>query len=137
MAKGRLDSLMDQLGVKLVPTYRRRARGQSHARGTMKAIRDAHGEGHLVFVVKTIKQSTGNIDELWSETIGAVSDIVIQRPDLAEQRAGDFMSAFDQIDLAALRGRALALRPWPVRGTLRTLILSELEDCLCQHVRHS
>lgn len=94
MAKGRLDSLMDQLGVKLVPTYRRRARGQSHARGTMKAIRDAHGEGHLVFVVKTIKQSAGNIDELWSETIGAVSDIVLQRPDWAERRAGDFMAAF-------------------------------------------
>lgn len=130
MAKGRLDSLMDQLGVRLVPTYRRRARGQSHARGTMKALRDAHGEGHLIFVVRTIKQSTGNIDELWSETIGAVSDIVIQRPDLAEQRAGDFMEAFDRIDLAALRGRALALRPWPVRGTLRTLILSEVESLL-------
>ena len=130
MAKGRLDSLMDQLGVKLVPTYRRRARGQSHARGTMKALRDAHGEGHLIFVVRTIKQSAGNIDELWSETIGAVSDIVIQRPDLAEQRARDFMEAFDQIDLSALRGRALALRPWPVRGTLRTLILSEVESLL-------
>ena len=121
---------MDQLGVKLVPTYRRRTRGQSHARGTMKALRDAHGEGHLIFVVRTIKQSSGNIDELWSETIGAVSDIVIQRPDLAEQRAGDFMEAFDRIDLAALRGRALALRPWPVRGTLRTLILSEVERLL-------
>jgi len=121
---------MDQLGVKLVPTYRRRARGQSHARGTMKALRDAHGEGHLIFVVRTIKQSSGNIDELWSETIGAVSDIVIQRPDLAEQRAGDFMEAFDRIDLAVLRGRALALRPWPVRGTLRTLILSEVERLL-------
>ncbi|MBX8826051.1 hypothetical protein HBA93_10300 [Ochrobactrum sp. SFR4] len=132
MAKGRLDSLMDQLGVRLVPTRRRRARGESHARGTMKAIRDAHGEGHLIFVVRTIKQSTGNIDELWSETIGAVSDIVIQRPDLAEQRAGDFMAAFDQINLAALRGRALALRPWPVRGTLRTLILSKLEQKMKQ-----
>jgi hypothetical protein len=96
----------------------------------MKALRDAHGEGHLVFVVKTIKQSTGNIDELWSETIGAVSDIVLQRPDWAEKRAGDFMAAFDQIDLAALRDRSLALRPWPVRGTLRTLILSELEGLL-------
>ncbi|MGQ5719069.1 hypothetical protein [Pseudochrobactrum asaccharolyticum] len=113
-----------------MPTYRRRARGQSHARGTMKALRDAHGEGHLIFVVRTIKQSSGNIDELWSETIGAVSDIVIQRPDLAEQRAGDFMEAFDRIDLAVLRGRALALRPWPVRGTLRTLILSEVERLL-------
>lgn len=96
----------------------------------MKAIRDAHGEGHLVFVVKTIKQSNGNIDELWSETIGAVSDIVLQRSDWAERRAGDFMAAFDQIDLAVLRGRSLALRPWPVRGTLRTLILSELEGLM-------
>ncbi len=109
MAKGRLDSLMDQLGVRLVPTYRRRARGQSHARGTMKALRDAHGEGHLIFVVRTIKQSTGNIDELWSETIGAVSDIVIQRPDLAEQRAGDFMEA--------IRQDRPCCSPWPRSGT--------------------
>lgn len=38
-----------------------------------------------------------------------------------------YWAAFDQIDLAALRGRALALSPWPVHGKRRTLILSEVE----------
>ncbi|PSH68539.1 hypothetical protein CU102_12300 [Phyllobacterium brassicacearum] len=80
----------------------------------------------MVFVLKTIKQSRGNIDELRSETIGAVSDIVLQRPDWSEDRAGDFMAAFDDMPLGAMREQAVALRPWPVRATLRTLIYLEL-----------
>lgn len=39
MTKGRLDTLLDGLGIKLVPVHRRRAPAQSHARGTMQEIR--------------------------------------------------------------------------------------------------
>jgi hypothetical protein len=127
MSKGKLDVLLDQLGIRCVPVYRRRERGHTHARGAMKALRAEHGDGHLVFVLKTIKQSRGNAMELWSETIGAVSDIVLQRPDWSERRAGDFMGAFDDMPLGAVREVAVALRPWPVRVTLRVLILVDLE----------
>lgn len=135
MSKGRLDVLLDQLGIRCVPTWRRRERGQTHARGIMKAIRDEHGEGHLIFVLRTIKQSRGNACELWSETIGAVSDIVLQKPEWAVQQAGSFMEAFDDLPLADIRNRAVALRPWPVRATMRVMILQELEARMAAKVR--
>lgn len=127
--KGQLDALLDGLGIKLVPVYRRRAAAQSHARGTMHEIRNTYGDGHLVFTLRCIRQTKNNRDELWSETIGAISDILIQRPDWAE-RAGDVLDAFDGVQLGILRGKAVQRRPWPVRATLRTLIYERLESIL-------
>lgn len=129
MAKGKLDALLDGLGIKLVPVYRRRAAAQSHARGTMHEIRNQYGDGHLIFVLRCIKQTKNNRDELWSETIGAISDIIIQRPDWAE-RASAILDAFDTIPLGILRGEAVALRPWPVRHSLRVLIYKQLKGIL-------
>ncbi|GAA2885495.1 hypothetical protein GGQ99_005058 [Aminobacter niigataensis] len=128
--KGKLDALLDGLGIKLVPVYRRRAAAQSHARGTMHEIRNQYGDGHLIFVLRCIKQTRNNRDELWSETIGAISDILVQRQDWAMERAGDLLTAFDTIPLGPLRGEAVKLRPWPVRATLRTLIYKRLEAIL-------
>ncbi|UDU18835.1 hypothetical protein [Sinorhizobium meliloti] len=130
MSKGRLDALLDGLGIKLVPVYRRRAAAQSHARGTMHEIRNQYGDGHLIMTLRCIRQTRNNRDELWSETIGAVSDILIQRPDWAIERAGDVLDAFDTIQLGPLRGEAVARRPWPVRASLRMLIYKELEKRL-------
>ena len=129
-SKGKLDTLLDGLGIKLVPVYRRRAAAQSHARGTMHEIRNQYGDGHLIFVLRCIRQTKNNRDELWSETIGAISDILIQRPDWAMERAGDMLEAFDRVPLGVLRGDAVARRPWPVRFTLRTLIYKNLEAIL-------
>ncbi|PSJ60765.1 hypothetical protein [Pseudaminobacter soli (ex Li et al. 2025)] len=128
--KGQLDALLDGLGIRLVPIYRRREAAQSHARGTMHEIRNEYGDGHLIFVLRCIKQTKNNRDELWSETIGAISDILIQRPDWALERAGDVLEAFDQIPLGVLRGEAVARRPWPVRASLRMLIYKSLESIL-------
>lgn len=129
--KGQLDALLDGLGIKLVPIYRRRLAAQSHARGTMHEIRNTYGDGHLIFTLRCIRQTRNNRDELWSETIGAISDILIQRPDWAE-RAGELLEAFDHVPLGVLRGEAVARRPWPVRATLRTLIYKALEAELDQ-----
>lgn len=120
MTKGKLDLLLDGLGIKLVPVHRRRAPAQSHARGTMQEIRGRYGDGHLVFVLRCIRQTGNNRDELWSDTIRAVSDVLMQRQDWALQRPGDLLDAFDDITLASLRLHAVARRPWPVRATLRT-----------------
>ncbi|GAA2867303.1 hypothetical protein GGQ99_001311 [Aminobacter niigataensis] len=128
--KGKLDALLDGLGIKLVPVYRRRAAAQSHARGTMHEIRNQYGDGHLIFVLRCIKQTRNNRDELWSETIGAISDILVQRQDWAMERAGDVLDALDRIPLGPLRGEAVARRPWPVRASLRILIYKQLETIL-------
>lgn len=128
--KGALDSLLDGLGIRLVPIYRRRAAAQSHARGTMHEIRNQLGDGHLVFTLRCIRQTKNNRDELWSETIGAVSDVLVSRPEWADKRAGDVLEAFDHVPLGVLRGKAVARRPWPVRASLRMLIHERLEAIL-------
>ena len=127
--KGKLDALLDGLGIRIVPIYRRRQAAQSHARGTMHEIRNKYGDGFLIFVLRCIRQTKNNRDELWSETIGAIADIFEQRQDWME-KGGEVLDAFDNIPLGELRGKAVALRPWPVRATLRTLIYNELEGYL-------
>ncbi len=126
MSKGKLDALLDGLGIKLVPVYRRRAAAQSHARGKMHEIRNEYGDGHLIFTLRCIRQTSLNRDALWSETIGAMSDILIQRPDWAE-RASDLFVALDTLDLNELRRRAVNRRPWPVQATLRAYLYIALE----------
>ncbi|RFC66464.1 hypothetical protein DYI37_03210 [Fulvimarina endophytica] len=127
--KGALDALLDGLGIKAIPVYRRRGHAQTHARGTLHEIRNKLGDGHLVTVLRCIRQTKGNRDELWSETIGAVSDVLEQRPRWVA-RGGDLLDAFDTIELRTLREEAVSLRPWPVRMTLRGFIYRELRQRL-------
>jgi hypothetical protein len=127
--KGRLDVLADQLGIRIIPTWRRRAQNETHARGAFKAIVAEHGEGHLITVVRCIRETRANRDEMWSETILAVSDILAARPDWRDA-GGALLDAFDGISLRSLRESAVALRPWPVRHTLRGLIYARLEAAM-------
>ncbi|MEC5289406.1 MULTISPECIES: hypothetical protein [unclassified Aurantimonas] len=124
--KGRLDALLDGLGIRLIPTKKRRRPGDSHARGACHHIRNEYGDGHLVFVLKCMTQ-TGQRDALWSETILALSDVLLQCPQWAE-RASDLFDALDGIELNKLRRRAVLRRPWPVRHTLRGYLDMELSE---------
>jgi hypothetical protein len=127
--KGALDALLDGVGIRLIPVRRRRETAESHARGTMHAIRNEHGDGHLIMVLRLIRQSNGNKTALWSETIGALSDVLIQRPEWQE-RVSDLFAALDTIDLNELRRRAVLRRPWPVRQTLRAYLFLALQSRL-------
>jgi hypothetical protein len=119
--KGKLDALLDGLGIRLVPVHRRRAAAESHARGTCHELRNAHGDGHLLFVLRCIRQTEGNRDALWSETIGAMSDVLLACPRWMD-RPADLFAALDTIDLNKMRRRAVTRRPWPVRATLRSYL---------------
>lgn len=130
--KGKLDTLCDSLGIRLVPVTRRRIGGQSHARATIKAIRAKHGDGHLIFTLRCIRETEPNKEALWSEVIAAVSDILLQRPDWQE-RASELFAALDTIDLNRMREAARQRRPWPVRETLRVGIYLELEERMDGH----
>ncbi|WP_234879182.1 hypothetical protein [Sinorhizobium americanum] len=88
----------------------------------IKAIFDKHGEDHLETVLACITAARNG--GLWSETVGAVSDVLVFRsswPIPAIKRA------FADIDLQKHRHFAVRLRPWPVRGSLRVLIDLDLE----------
>ncbi|MBZ9939157.1 hypothetical protein LB518_22865 [Mesorhizobium sp. BR1-1-16] len=126
----KIDRLCDQLGIKIVPYRRRRRPRQTHARQVMRRIAAKHGDGHLLFVLKAILWSRNNTAELWSETILAVSDVVIDFPEWAEVRAGEFMTAFDTIDLAAVRRDAMAGRRFSKRCRIYMILVIALRSLL-------
>lgn len=130
--KAHLDRFLDGLGVRLVPVSKRRRGAQSHARAAMYEVMREHGESHLALVIRFIRDSgegDRNKTALWSETIGAMSDVMKQRPDWSE-RPSDVFDALDAIDLNEMRRRAVLRRPWPVRHTLRAFLYDALETRL-------
>jgi len=124
-SKGRLDVLTDQLGIRIIPTWRRRGRNETHARGAMKAIIGEHGEGHLITVIRCMRETGENRQELWSETLLAISDVLAMRRDWRDA-GGGLLDAFDQIPLKSLREAAVGCRPWPVRHTMRGMLYQRL-----------
>jgi hypothetical protein len=101
----KIDRLCDQLGIKIVPYRQRRGRWETNARQTLRKIAAAHGDGHLSIVIKAIKANPDHALELWSETISAISEVLIAFPDL-EERGGLLLDQFEAIDLRAMRLRA-------------------------------
>ncbi|GLK69197.1 hypothetical protein [Hansschlegelia plantiphila] len=124
MAK--IDEIARAAGVYIPPTKQRRRPRQTHARAALTSIAERHGDGHLLFVLRTIVESRGNEFSLWSETILAVSDIVRSRPDLADKGMA-FIEAFDKICLEEVRFTAKAMRIGTKRSVMKVLILDKLE----------
>lgn len=123
----RLEDICYTFGIHIVPVSRKRRVGETNARAVMEAIIRDHGEPHLLLTLRSIRESVPNREALWSETFGAVSDALAQRPDWT-QRPSDLFAAFDQIDLDAERRISVERRPWPVRATLRARVYRELEE---------
>ena len=122
----RIDDIARGAGVYIPPTKHRRGPRQTHARAVLTKLAQRYGEGHLIFVLRSIVESENNARSLWSETILAVSDIVRMRPDLAD-RGGAFMEAFDRIPLDEVRDEARRLGVGPKRHVMRVMITRMLE----------
>ncbi|GBD48080.1 hypothetical protein [Methylopila sp. Yamaguchi] len=123
----RIDVLCDQLGISIVKRSRRCRPRETRARRALTKLAESQGDGHVVFVLRTIVQSANNKASLWSETILAVSDVVRLRPDLSD-RGGAFMEAFDRISLEEVRARARRMGIGPKRQVMRVLITDRLES---------
>lgn len=82
---------------------------ETHARAALQRLLDKHGAGHVSLTIKAITE-TGNETELTAETIWAISDVILARPDWVE-RGLEFLEAFDAIDLKALLKRAKRILP--------------------------
>jgi hypothetical protein len=128
-ARATLDAILATFGVRIVPTSRRRSPGDTHAGAVLQRILADHGREHLCLTLCLIRASQRNSEALHSEILGAMSDVLAQRPDW-HHRFGELADAVDAVDLAELRDRAVQLRPWPVRGTLRTWVYVDLRDRL-------
>jgi hypothetical protein len=69
--------------------------------------------------------------DLASDTFGAVSDVLLFRPQMPQDA---LEQAFATIDLSEQRKRAVRLRPWPVRQTLRAMLDTVIEKGEPSHV---
>lgn len=74
---------------------------------TVRRIGRAHGEAHLAMCFRLIVESEGNAEELYAETLAAVS-LVLASGLVA--MTGALFEAFDRIDLGELRRWAHAAR---------------------------
>jgi hypothetical protein len=119
--------LCRDLEIEMLPTHIRRDRDrQTHAGRTIETLIENYGAGHATITLRAIVESIGNETELRSETIWAISDIVIARPDWPN-RGLAYIEAFDDIDLKALRAKAKAIRiPCPSRFLLGVLLHERL-----------
>lgn len=124
-----LATICDEAGIRIVPTSRRRRPGETHARGALTEILTEHGEAHLRFVLRCLRESDRNCEALWSEVIASVSDVLISCPTWrAEPEV--FRAALNRVDLEKARLRSVEMRPWPVRGSLRASLYMTLEGLL-------
>lgn len=116
-----------QCGIKLrdaVESSSNRRPRECFAKGTLRAIGREHGEAHLALVLRLIVETEGNAAELYSETITAVSRVVLSG--LIEV-GGTLFDAFDEIDLGQLRAWAQAVRGTASTGeTMATALLWRL-----------
>ena len=114
------------LEIEMLPTSVRRGAMQTHAGRIIARLIQRHGMGHATITLRAIVESIGNETEVREETIHAMSDIIIARPDWAN-RGLAFIEAFDDIDLKALRAKAKALKiPCPSRFLLGVLLHERL-----------
>lgn len=124
-----LDEILDQFGIRCIPTrQRRRHAGETHACAALRVIYDQCGEEHLVAVLRCMRD-TRNREELWSDTIGALSDVLVQRPEWMEDMP-DLILTLEGIDLGAMRAKAIKLRPWPIRHTMRASLYQRMSKHL-------
>lgn len=121
------------LGIEIIPTtIRRRTDGapQTTSIATIEKMLRKYGEGHTIFVLRTIAETEGNADELVSYTIEAVSRLVRDHP-LWTDRGLDWFEAFDRIDLPAIRAQCRELvEVVPMADGICTLVFCRLFDLL-------
>lgn len=125
----KIDDLCRKAGVRIYPARAHCGPRQTRARQVLRRIVEKHGEGHLLFVLRTIVESRNNAAELKAETIYAVSDVVAKRPAWAD-RGLAFMEAFDTIELGPLREEARALPISSKRVVLAVMLAERLKPIM-------
>lgn len=85
-------------------------------------------------MLRLIVETEDNATALYGETLQAVSELLIHRPDLIERGTALF-DDFDRIDLNALRGQARVMAcGLPVSHVMRILILQKLSGPLSEQL---
>ncbi len=120
------------LGIEIIRPGRRTAADvlQTCAERRIEKMLIEHGEGHVIFTLRTIAETEGNSGELVAFTIEAVSRLVRDHPrwtDLGTK----WLEAFDKIDLPAIRNLCRQNRAIvPMADGITTLVFDRLLDLL-------
>ena len=129
----------EALGITILPRNQRRSmlgELETVAEQTIARLISDHGAGHAIFVLRAISETTNNRTELVAPTILAVSDIVRAHPEWAEDRAGDFLDALDQVPLAEIRAAVKRNRiAVPIRQAVATVAFLRLAAILSPEPR--
>jgi len=122
-------SILSRFSLRSLPTNQRCGATDTHAGRTLDGLLDRHGEAHIYAVLQCVLCSKS--PDLASDTFGAVSDVLLFRPQMPQDA---LEQAFATIDLSEQRKRAVRLRPWPVRQTLRAMLDTVIEKGEPSHV---
>lgn len=119
-----------QCGVKLHDGSRHyrsdRRAGECFSPATLRRIGRSHGAAHLALVLRLIVETRGNATELFAETLVAVSELLLDQPDLVD-RGSSLFDAFDSFDLRGLRQRAHGLScSLPTSHVMRIILALEV-----------
>ncbi|WP_127524602.1 hypothetical protein [Mesorhizobium sp. Z1-4] len=108
-----IHKIADKCGVRLLDSngphrFDPRRPKVCFAKGTLRRIGQANGEGHLALVLRLIVETEGNAGELYRDTLQAVSALLLAHPGIVDRGTALF-DQFDAIDLADMRRKAKAL----------------------------
>ncbi|MEO9875519.1 MAG: hypothetical protein ABJM26_12090 [Anderseniella sp.] len=103
--RGKIDQLARECGVEILPCHKAR-RGRTckvtHARRTLQRMLRQHGPGHVRLTLRCIVDSSRtNASQLHDDTIGAVSDVLAENPEIADMDG--LLDAFENLNLAKIR----------------------------------
>lgn len=123
-----LADICEETGVEIIDIRHSRSRrpGQTCAERTLQKLLDKHGAGHMRYVLSTIVETTNNKLELVAPVIHAISDIVLDYPEWADQ-ASLWLETFDRLDIALMRKHLKDRRRGNQRQRIYDAILNELE----------
>jgi len=102
-----VEEICTDLGIVIISCNETGGPMRTTAIKTLGRILKQHGEGHLIIVLRTIIESSGNENALKAPAIWAVSDLVLAHPKWPDHGLA-WIEAFDNIDLLDLARKAHA-----------------------------
>jgi hypothetical protein len=101
----RVPRLCAELGLEILPTNKKPGPGQTTAGATLHGVHRAHGEGHLIMLLRTLLESEGGSEHVNEFTLMGISDVMLAHPEWPAKGLA-WLEAFDKIDLGDIREQA-------------------------------
>ncbi|WP_144378505.1 hypothetical protein [Mesorhizobium amorphae] len=126
MIDTRVKSLCDEFSVEIIGKSQYPGPGQTRAVGTLRKMIDRTDMEHARLVLSTLAETTNNKACLDREAFGAVSGLILARPDEVEQ-ASKWLAVFDAMPLGEMQAITQDLRGFfPLNAVLAGMIYERI-----------